>query len=211
MPRTSDTRQRIYDQALELFGKKGFEAASIRELAAAAGIRESSIYNHFSSKQALLDAMVEDLASRIGNPGLIELRPDDWRERSLASLLKEGVDIFLASWRDAQVRRLWTVLAQDQYRNPAAAMLLLREQEVRLSATEAMFASLIRRGLMRPGAPRALAEGYVLGIYSLKIEYILRTQHGLKPEDHERRIYGYAEGFAGLWERTKEEGHGRGA
>ncbi|MBV1934883.1 MAG: TetR/AcrR family transcriptional regulator [Parvibaculaceae bacterium] len=53
------TRQRLLDVALELFAQHGFSGASMRMLARAAGLRESSIYNHFSSKNGLYTAVLE--------------------------------------------------------------------------------------------------------------------------------------------------------
>jgi len=61
-PATSEdtsTRQRILDAALELFARKGFAATSVRELARAVGLRESSLYNHFAGKEAIFHALVD--------------------------------------------------------------------------------------------------------------------------------------------------------
>ncbi len=53
------TREIIMDEALALFAVKGYEAVSMRDIAAAVGIRASSIYYHFSGKQELFDALVQ--------------------------------------------------------------------------------------------------------------------------------------------------------
>jgi AcrR family transcriptional regulator len=54
-----DTRQLLLDAALDLFADRGFHATSMRALAAAVGVRESAIYHHFPSKEALLAAVAE--------------------------------------------------------------------------------------------------------------------------------------------------------
>ena len=59
-----DTKQRILDKALELFSRDGYEAVSVGEIARAVGIRAPSLYNHFASKQAIFDAIVEATAAR---------------------------------------------------------------------------------------------------------------------------------------------------
>ena len=48
------TRERLLAAAVELFGSQGFEATSMKELAAAAGVRAPAIYNHFESKESML-------------------------------------------------------------------------------------------------------------------------------------------------------------
>jgi AcrR family transcriptional regulator len=56
------TRQRILETAIEMFATKGFEASSVRDLAAAVGIKAPGIYSHFTSKEAILsEAMIRAL------------------------------------------------------------------------------------------------------------------------------------------------------
>ena len=40
---------------------QGFEATSIAQIAGAVGIRKASLYSHFESKQAILDALVQEV------------------------------------------------------------------------------------------------------------------------------------------------------
>ena len=53
------TKEKILDTALELFSRQGYDGASVRDIARAVGIRESSLYNHFPSKRALFDGIVD--------------------------------------------------------------------------------------------------------------------------------------------------------
>jgi AcrR family transcriptional regulator len=50
----SQPKQRLYEVALELFGREGYHAVSIRDIANALGQQPSAIYFHVSSKQELL-------------------------------------------------------------------------------------------------------------------------------------------------------------
>jgi len=50
----SDTRVRLLAAALELFARNGFEATTMRDLAAFCGIKAPAIYNHFASKEVVL-------------------------------------------------------------------------------------------------------------------------------------------------------------
>ena len=43
---------------VELFSRKGFHGTSVRELARKAGIKESSLYNHYQGKEAILEAIL---------------------------------------------------------------------------------------------------------------------------------------------------------
>lgn len=59
---TVSTKQKIINNAAALFAAKGFTETSIRELAAASGLQGSSIYNHFQSKNAILEYLLYDYA-----------------------------------------------------------------------------------------------------------------------------------------------------
>jgi AcrR family transcriptional regulator len=65
------TRELILREASRLFATRGYLGTSTREIAAAVGIQQPSLYNHFSSKQAIAEALLEfDLGS-----GLAFMRP----------------------------------------------------------------------------------------------------------------------------------------
>ena len=51
-------RERILDAALQVFGSKGFDAATTRDLAAAAGVTSGLLYHYFANKEALLVAVI---------------------------------------------------------------------------------------------------------------------------------------------------------
>ena len=53
------TRERILDAAEALFASRGFEGAAMRDIAADANLNPASLYNHFASKQALFEAVLE--------------------------------------------------------------------------------------------------------------------------------------------------------
>ena len=58
--------------ALEQFSQNGYAGTNIRELTASLGLAKSSMYRHFSSKEeiwnALLDEMIAYYAARFGSP-----------------------------------------------------------------------------------------------------------------------------------------------
>lgn len=61
------TKERIVEEAFTLFSERGFHAVSVRDIAAAVGIKDASIYNHFPSKQAIFDAIVFQAVERLKN------------------------------------------------------------------------------------------------------------------------------------------------
>jgi TetR/AcrR family transcriptional regulator len=55
------TAERILDAAEEVFAERGFDAASLGDVADRVGIRPQAIYNHFSGKRELYAAVLERL------------------------------------------------------------------------------------------------------------------------------------------------------
>ncbi|TCC45675.1 TetR/AcrR family transcriptional regulator [Kribbella capetownensis] len=58
-------RARIRDAAVRLFGERGIEGASIRDIAAEAGVSSGLVRHHFGSKEALRDACDEYAKERM--------------------------------------------------------------------------------------------------------------------------------------------------
>src|SRR5580704_18080119 len=63
--RTGETADRILDGALVSFGSRGYEATSLDDLADGLGMRKQSILYWFSSKDVLLEALIDRSASEL--------------------------------------------------------------------------------------------------------------------------------------------------
>jgi len=72
------SQERIAKTSLELIDEIGLEDFSTRRLGAALGCEAMAIYNHFPSKEALLDAVVDRLFRLVTIPGR---EAGDWKGR----------------------------------------------------------------------------------------------------------------------------------
>jgi TetR/AcrR family transcriptional regulator, regulator of cefoperazone and chloramphenicol sensitivity len=64
-PRGEETRARIVAAALKLFGERGFEGASTRDIAKAAGVNAPALQYYFDSKEGVYFACVEHIVARV--------------------------------------------------------------------------------------------------------------------------------------------------
>ena len=62
------TRERILDEALDLFVEKGFDNASLRELAERMGFTKAALYYHFPSKADILMGLHQRMHGLIDEP-----------------------------------------------------------------------------------------------------------------------------------------------
>jgi AcrR family transcriptional regulator len=56
---TTRPREAILDSAIALFGKRGYNGTTMRDIAKDVGVLPGSLYAHISSKETLLDEIVE--------------------------------------------------------------------------------------------------------------------------------------------------------
>jgi len=53
------TKKRLFENSVKLFKQHGYENVSINDIASSVGIRQSAVYNHFKSKQELLNIIYD--------------------------------------------------------------------------------------------------------------------------------------------------------
>ena len=114
-------RNQIIDAAIEVFGHKGLDVATVDEIAQAAGISKGTIYLYFKSKGEIFDAILAERSSlpfmnEVFSPGKM---PPELAELSLQSFLEQMGNKFL-SMMDLYQPILHMVLA-DAYRFPVQA------------------------------------------------------------------------------------------
>ena len=61
----SARRRQLLDAALEAFAARGFHATSMNEVAEAAGVTKPVLYQHFGSKRALYQELLDDVADTL--------------------------------------------------------------------------------------------------------------------------------------------------
>jgi AcrR family transcriptional regulator len=50
-----NTKEKIFDAAIDLFSQNGYERTSVREIASAIGLTEGAFYKHYTNKESILD------------------------------------------------------------------------------------------------------------------------------------------------------------
>ena len=111
------TKQKILDSAIHLFAIKGYTETTIRELAATVGVKEASIYNHFPSKIAILECILNEFA---------QISKEFFQRDKLAELVKNPtvdgilacIQISFPKDKEAYYLNQLCVILQEQHRNP---------------------------------------------------------------------------------------------
>ena len=162
-----DTRERILAAALDLFSRKGYEGTNIRELAGGLGLVKSSVYKHFESKEAIWDALLDEMiayyAERFGSPERLPPVPETAEE--LVTLTMRMVRITVGDERIVKTRKLLSI---EQFRDDRARALATRHFLTGLTEMfTPVFAGMMDRGLIRRDDPEMLAFAYTAPVSAL--------------------------------------------
>ena len=171
-----DTKQRILDKALELFSTQGYDSVSVGEIAKAVGIKAPSLYNHFPSKQAIFDAIMEFTAAQYeADTDQINIHVQNaaqdipvFTEITADVLFEKVRQILEYSLHNETISRFRRMMTIEQFRSPELARLYSHRYVERLvDYHAAIFRSLIAAGEIRPDDPEALAMMYVAPVITL--------------------------------------------
>lgn len=69
------TKRRIFNTAVEMFAKKGYDSTSVEEITAIAGVAKGSLYYHFPKKEDIFDMLLEEGMKLLKNN--IEIKTKD--------------------------------------------------------------------------------------------------------------------------------------
>ena len=164
-----NTKQEILDAALELFSVQGFEATSIAQIAGTVGIRKASLYSHFENKQAILDALVQEVLEQYEEHSLFARA--DWEKDtgSLPQTADDAVQRIQGQIRyilhDPAISRARKMLVIEQFQNPELAKLQTKQNYTDvLGYFTGLIRCLIRRGVLAEDDPEVMAAQFCLPI-----------------------------------------------
>jgi AcrR family transcriptional regulator len=78
------TRRRLYDTAIGLIDERGYDATTLRDVAARAGVSVGLLYRYFPSKRALVLELYDRLSDDYAREA--DLPSGRWRDRTMAAL-----------------------------------------------------------------------------------------------------------------------------
>lgn len=171
-----DTKQKIIDKALELFAAHGYDAVSVGEIAKAVGIKAPSLYNHYPSKQAIFDAIVESTAKQYeADTGKINIHVQNVAQDISVftgitedRLFEKVRQIFEYSLHNETIRNFRRMMTIEQFRSPELAALYSKRYVERMIDYHAgIFRALIAVGEIPAEDPETIAMMYVAPVLTL--------------------------------------------
>lgn len=176
----ANTKQRILDTAINLFAEKDYNSVSIREIAKEVGIKGSSIYNHFESKEDILDAILNYHmeASKSIFDGYFEAPKISYeaQHESVEAILSAAMLTSMQFMEIPNMDKIFKILSKEQLSNDKVRSFFLNEYvESPRAELEKVFEELIKRDMVRfTDAKQLAAEFHSYVIYKFYENYMLR-------------------------------------
>jgi AcrR family transcriptional regulator len=148
------TRERLLDAAAVVFARKGIDAASLDEVAEAAGYTKGAIYSNFASKTDLIAALMERRITRQAAAAEVDFA---------GATLEQGLRALDERARaEGEPERDWAILATEFFLHSmrdARAQAVMAEQyeRARMLTAGMLAAKYAEAGVATPLSPRDLA------------------------------------------------------
>ena len=126
-----DTKERILETALELFAQNGYLGTSMNDIAQRLGFTKAALYKHYTSKQEILDSIVERMNqmdyARAESYEMPETEPDGFAEAYLHTPVQKIRAYSMAQFdhwtKEPFSSNFRKMLTLEQYRDPKLARL----------------------------------------------------------------------------------------
>ena len=189
---SNDTKERILKAALEIFSRDGYAGANLKDIAAAVGVVKSGFYRHYTSKEelwnALLDEMERYYSERFGSS---EKPPDIPKSTDELKMLTLHMLDFTI--HDEKVIMTRKILLTEQFRNERVRALATKHFGTGLEALfTKIFAGMMENGSLKRDDPGVLAFAYTAPISAL---VQLCDREPEKCEEIKKKIKTYIEHF----------------
>ncbi len=195
------TKDKILEVAIDLFAAKGFDTVTIREIARDVGIKGSSIYNHFQSKNDILEKILEYHKSQLSTTYFAE-KTDEETENTLqnASLKEMLLDLLIKSLQNLhtpKLQKILKILSQEQLNNDTIRNYFYNDYilEARREL-QRRFDKLLEKGLINYPDTEFLAnEFHAYVIYKYYENILLKREYEIDVEELRRQVVNHIEFF----------------
>ena len=161
-----DRKEEIINATLALAAEKGLGTVSMQQIADRVGITKASLYNHFSSRDEIVNAMYERLRSasrekaQAGAADYDKLTAD----RSMRDILTDAVGAYVRMVRDPHMLLFYRIVMSERTISATAAEIMAKETKTMIHATKTLFYALQVKGIADFGNVDAAAFSFAMAV-----------------------------------------------
>lgn len=185
----SDKRKKeIIMSTLELAANKGLGNVSMNMIADKVGIKKPSLYNHFASKEELVEAMYQFLreeAKKNANVGAIDYTVI-FAGKSALEVLRMMVGGYFNMNQQEHMLNFYKVIYSERSIQPMAAKILAEETEKMIIATKQLFYAMEVHKLLHFQNADMSAVSFAMTVHGLMDYELDLRSGGCEKENQER-------------------------
>jgi AcrR family transcriptional regulator len=184
MDKIKNTKTHILEVALKLFAENSYHGASIRDIAKEIGKRESSIYNHFKSKEEIFEQIISNFSSRNFGPIILtdKLINNISKPEKFFTMLGENLILF---WNSEQERMFIKILLGIRnIENSKEQYTLENYLEDFRNLCDFIFKEMISHKFIKKFDVGILSQEFISPLFLFQIELL----HGLKSEKEQKSL-----------------------
>ena len=186
----SDTRKiEIIMATLKLAANKGLGNVSMNMIADKVGIKKPSLYNHFASKEELVEAMYQFLreeAKKKANVGGIDYTTI-FADKSALEILRMMVGGYFNMNQQEDMLNFYKVIYSERSIQPMAAKILAEETEKMIIATKQLFYAMEVHKLLHFRNADMSAVSFAMTIHGL-MDYELDQSNGACRDEIDKKL-----------------------
>ena len=163
------TKERIITAALELAAQNGLGSVTMSQIADKLGIKKPSLYNHFESKEAIIEGMYHYLRDKskeqmsIGQIDYGELV----KSRSAEEVLTMSVTNYIGMTGQEELMSFYKVIYSQRSVDPVAAGIMADETKRMILATKNLFYALHAHGKLKAADIDTAALSFAMTVHAM--------------------------------------------
>ena len=165
----ADRKKDIIEATLKLASAHGLGTVSMQQIANEVGISKASLYNHFSSRDEIVEAMYESLrAISKEKSGVGKVDYDSLASaKSLNEILSGAVNSYRKIVSDPNLLLFYKIIMSERSINTAAAEIMVKETKTMIDASKALFYALQVKGIADFKDADAAAFSFTMAVHSI--------------------------------------------
>jgi AcrR family transcriptional regulator len=161
-------KEEIIFATLELASEYGLRAISLSQIADRIGIKKPSLYNHFKSKDEIVNEMYAFLREKAQKNSNVQVVGEEFfKNGSLEEILNACLTSYISFLSDGNMLKFFKVLYSERSTSPTAAQIMLEETDRMTGSIKNLFYALVVHGKMKNESLDIAAMSYALTIHSL--------------------------------------------
>lgn len=162
-------KEEILLVTLELAAENGLSNVSMAQIAEKIGIRKPSLYNHFKSKEEIIEAMYQYFRDR--SKEALSLTDIDYGEfvedKSMEEALQQSVSNYVNMNSGGKMFLFYKVIYSERAINPNAAKIMAEETRRMIIATKNLFYALQAHGKISIDGIDIAATSFAMTIHAM--------------------------------------------